>query len=140
LNSLAAYNIKEGAKEKEKGNKDEYSQAAIALFNKADSIDQMFEMTWVLKGVRHLLVGELQSGKRWFDNALDINTENLPAILGKVRKSSSGRGVSVLTARVFTFSHRLAFFSEMEIIRMHASCTRRLSSSTLCLRMRPQSA
>jgi hypothetical protein len=117
LNSLAAYNIKEGAKEKEKSKKDEFSENAIRLFNKADSIDQMFEMTWVGKGVSHLLVGELNRGKVWFDNALENNSENLPAILGKVSSLSLlCRTVVLVTLKLcFILAKGLHFFQEWKL-------------------------
>jgi RNA polymerase-associated protein CTR9 len=50
LNTLAAYNLKEAVKQKEKSKKDDLFAQATMNYNKADKIDIREEITWVGKG------------------------------------------------------------------------------------------
>jgi hypothetical protein len=50
LNAQAAFSIKLATSEKETSKREELNRQAIGFFNKADSIDQMFDATWVGKG------------------------------------------------------------------------------------------
>jgi hypothetical protein len=55
LNSLAAYNVKLAAAEKDPKKKEQLSQAATDYMNKSTRIDQFVDMTWVVKGATLLL-------------------------------------------------------------------------------------
>ena len=56
LNSLAAYNVRLAAKEKDPKKKEKLSQEATDYMNKSTRIDQFVDMTWVVKGAQQYII------------------------------------------------------------------------------------
>lgn len=87
LNAYAAYKIDLGRgkgdnkqRRREKGGK--YLTEAQDFLNRADKISNADDKTWVNKGVLQTVRGELEEAEKDFSSALELEPNNLLAILG----------------------------------------------------------
>lgn len=87
LNAYAAYKIdlgrpKPGENKQRKREKGKYLTEALDFLNRADRISNADDKTWVNKGVLQTVRGELRQAERDFSMALELNPNNLLALLG----------------------------------------------------------
>ena len=87
LNAYAAYKIdlgrpKPGEVKQRKREKGKYLTEALDYLNRADRISNAEDKTWVNKGVLQTVRGDLRQAERDFSMALELNPNNLLALLG----------------------------------------------------------
>eukprot|EP00743_Colponemidia_sp_Colp-15_P005507 GILK01005923.1.p1 GENE.GILK01005923.1~~GILK01005923.1.p1 ORF type:complete len:1224 (-),score=347.14 GILK01005923.1:129-3746(-) len=83
LNSLASYATARAFRERDRRRKEDLFLEATQYFNRADRIDINEEMTWVGKAFLFFCRGNVDSANTNFDTALEANSNNIPALLGK---------------------------------------------------------
>ena len=85
LNALAALEMQDAQAAPQQQLAGPKVQERIVHFvSRAESLDQLTEQTWITKGVNHLVLrGSVNEAALEFDNALDSNSNNVQALLGK---------------------------------------------------------
>lgn len=81
-NVFAAYYIRQARLSSEKAQKTAHFTSASKFFSRADKIDQKEEITWVTKAFLFLFRNEPGRAGTQFQQLLDQNPNNIPALLG----------------------------------------------------------